>query len=125
MGESPLPQIEERDTREVVSPESREEDSRRWLQDTLKRKLADFYFFRAHPLPAPRVSGFIRGRPEDGSKQAPRIKKIGLTETFSRVYPKKASTRRVNKKNRQFHAKSTSFIFTVSCSQLRGDPRMG
>jgi len=38
-------------------------------------------------------------------------------KTFSRVYPKKASTRRVNKRHRRFHAKSTSFLFKVSCSQ--------
>jgi len=60
---------------------------RRWLQDTSNRKLADFFIF--WPPPPSCFPGLPRGGPDDGSKQALRIKTIGLIETFSRVYPKK------------------------------------
>ena len=60
---------------------------RRWLQDTSKRKLADFLIFFARPPSC--FPGLIRGWPNDWSTQAPRIKWIGLIETFSRGYPKK------------------------------------
>jgi len=58
-----------------------------------------FVFLRPFPSCFP---GFTRGWPDDWSKQALQIKKIGLIKTFSRVYPKKASTRRVNKKIADF-----------------------
>ena len=60
---------------------------RRWLQDTSKRKLAYFFdFFRAPPFPFPRVYPRMTRRLMKTS--APDLK-IGLIETFSRVYPKK------------------------------------
>jgi len=42
-----------------------------------------------------------------------------LITTFSRVYPKKGEHAPGKLKNLKFHAKSTSFFFKVSCSQLR------
>jgi len=60
---------------------------RRWLQDTSKRKLADFLIFFASPPSC--FPGLSRGWPDNGSKQALRIKQIGLIELFSRVCPKK------------------------------------
>jgi len=62
--------------------------SRRWLHDTSKRKLADVSIFFWRPPPSC-FPGFTRGGPDDWSKQAFRIKKIGLIKTFRRVYPKK------------------------------------
>jgi len=90
----------------------------RWLPDTSKRKLADFLIFFAPPPSC--FPGLSRVWPDDGSKQALRIKKIGMLETVSRIYPKKGKHAPGKQKNRRFHAKSTSFLFKVSCSQLRG-----
>jgi len=49
----------------------------------------------------------------------PGLKKIGLIDTFSRVSPKKGKHAPGKYKNRRFHAKTTSFLFKVFCSQLR------
>jgi len=69
---------------------------RRWLQDTSKRKLADFLFFSAPPPSCfPRVHP---SWPDDWSKQALRIKKSGWLNMLAGFTRKKASTRRVNRK---------------------------
>jgi len=71
--------------------------SRRWLQDTSKRKLADFFYcFRAPPPSC--FPGFTRGWPDDWSKQARRIKKSGWLKLLAGFARNKASTRRVNRK---------------------------
>jgi len=82
-----------------------------------KEKFADFQLFSRPPPSC--FPGFTRGWPDDRSNQAPRIKKIGLIKTFSLVYPKKGERAPGKWKKRRFHAKSTSFLFKVSCSQLR------
>jgi len=60
---------------------------RRWLQDTSKRKLADFFDFLCnHPFLFPRVYPRLTRRL---IKTSAPDKQIGLIETFSRVYQKK------------------------------------
>jgi len=61
--------------------------ARRWLQDTSKRKLADFCFVPAPPLPV--SPGLPEADPTIVKNKRSGYKKIGLIETFSRVYPKK------------------------------------
>jgi len=53
----------------------------------LEKKTRRFVDFFAPPPSC--FPGFTRGWPDDWSKQALRIKTIGLIKTFSRVYPKK------------------------------------
>ena len=74
-----------------------------------------FVFLCTPPLVFPRVYPRLTRR---SIKPSAPDKKIGLIKTFSRVYPKKGKHAPGKQKNRRFHAKSTSFIFTVSCSQL-------
>jgi len=69
---------------------------RRWLQDTPKIKLADFLICFVRP-PVPLSPGSPELTRRSIKPSAP-DKKIGLIKTFSRVYPKNASTRRVNRK---------------------------
>jgi len=95
---------------------------RRWLQDISKRKLADVSIFFGTP-PLPVSPGLPEVDPPIYKNKRPGYKKIGLIETFSRVYPVKGEHAPGKSKNRRFHAKSTSFVFTVSCSQLRSEER--
>jgi len=60
---------------------------RRWLQDTSKRKLADFSIFFAPP-PLPVSPGLLEADTTiDKNKRSGNTN--GLIATFSRVYPKK------------------------------------
>ena len=84
----------------------------------LEKKTRRYFDFFAPPSPFlfPRVPPRFTRRLIKTS--APDEKKIGLIQTFSRVYPKKREHAPGKQKNRRFHAKSTSCLFKVSCSQL-------
>jgi len=62
---------------------------RRWLQDTSKKKLTYFFIFLRPPPPFPFPPGLPEDDPTIDKNKRPGFKKIGLIETFSRVYPKK------------------------------------
>jgi len=59
-------------------------NTRRWLQDTSKRKLAYFSIFFVPVSP-----GLPKDDPTIDKNKRPGLEKIGLIEIFSRVYPKK------------------------------------
>jgi len=63
----------------------------------LEKKTRLFSIFFTPP-PVPVFPGLPEVDPTIDNNKRPGFKKIGLIETFSRVYPKKASTRRVNRK---------------------------
>jgi len=73
--------------RKRISCKGQAAGCRRWLHDTSKRKLADFLICFAPPPPSS-FPGFTRSWPDHWSKQALMIKKIGLIQTLSQVYPK-------------------------------------
>jgi len=79
-------------------------------------------FFRAPAFLFPRVIPRLTRRWIKTG--APDKNKSGLLKLLAGFTRKKASTRRVNRKDRRFHAKSTSFLFKVSCSQLRCAARL-
>jgi len=84
--------IDQVETEDVVHYKSRS-----WLQDTSTRTLADILMYFAPP-PLPVSPGSPEADPMIDQNRRSEKKRIGLIKTFSRVYPKKASTRRVNKK---------------------------
>ena len=100
-----------------LSPRGRGYDSRRWLQDTSKRKLADvFIIFTPPPLPV--SSGSPEADPMTDQNRRSELKKSGWLKLLAGFTRKKASTRRVNKKIAD-STRNKSFLFKVSCSQLR------
>jgi len=68
----------------------------RWLQDPRKENSPIFWFSFAPPPSC--FPGLTRGWPDDGSKQALRIKKSSWLQFLAGFTRKKASTRRVNRK---------------------------
>jgi len=55
----------------------------------LEKKTHLFFYFFAPPPPVPVSPGLPEDDPTIDKNKRPGFKKIGLIETFSRVYPKK------------------------------------